>query len=157
MQMAQPHLEHGGHRQRQQHAGETEELSSGQDRENHRHRMQPGASADETRREPQAVEQLSDAEHREHPQQRLRVMELYVGADAGGGDAGEETEIRHETQQAGEQADGQRQIEADDPQAGGVYRRQRQHHRELSTQEAPQHRVGFAGKRPRTRLLRCRQ
>src|SRR5690348_4380419 len=65
-QVPQPHQQRRADREGEEHARETEELSEGEQREDHRKGMQADAIADQPRDEHVVLEQLADAVDREH-------------------------------------------------------------------------------------------
>ena len=106
--------------------------------------MQADAVADDARRQHIAFQHLAHHEHAHHHRhQRPVAAGLHHRGDHAQHDAGGGTQIRHETDQAGDDAHQQAHLQAHDRQADGIDRAQRQHHQELAAQERAQHLVGL--------------
>ena len=138
--MAQPDEERGGRRQRQQHAGEAEQLSEREEREDHGERMQPDAIADEIRHQHVRLEQLADAVHGEHGEESGPARPLQQRGENAEHEPQAEPDVRNEHQQTGQDADRQRTFQAGQPQRDRVVDGEHEHHHQLAAQEFGQHR-----------------
>src|SRR5216684_4322104 len=108
-QVTQAYQQRRAHRQRQQDAGEPEELSEGKERENHHQRMQTDAIADQPGDKHVAFQQLADAVHREHRGETRPAVPLQQCGEHAEDEPKPEADVGNEHQEAGEYADGQRE------------------------------------------------
>ena len=87
MGVAQQHRDDRRHRQGQENAEETEQVTTGQHGEHHCDRMQADAVADQRRRQEKIADELTDPEHDQDRNQAQKTVELQQGSDAGGENA----------------------------------------------------------------------
>ena len=106
--------------------------------------MQADTVADEFRRQHHAFDRLRDAEDGDDADEVRHVLKLQQRHAARKRHADDKAEIRHEAHQAGEDADGNRHVEAECGQADGVDEAEAAHHQQLPAQKAAEDFIGAA-------------
>lgn len=144
--MTQQHHADRGHRQGQQNAEKTVQLTAGHDGEDHRNRVQADPVAHQLGSQQHTLDQLTDDKHQRDPGKGVEILKLQNGRHAGHQNTENQTQVGDEAHQAGEHADQQRQVQAGQPQAGGIDHRQGEHDQNLAAQESTENFIRFSGK-----------
>ena len=128
-----------------EHADEAEDLAQRRERQQGCERMQADALADEFGCDEESLQ--GSAENHDHPRgdDSGPGVELLNGDEGGQGKSDERADIGNENQGAGEEADGEGEVQADQREGGGVEERHHRHHGELSVQEFAEDIVEVAG------------
>src|SRR5204863_2043964 len=113
-QMPQADEQRRRYGQRKQDSREAEELSEGKQREDHRQRMKTDAIADEPRDQHIVLEQLAQAEDRQHGEKSGQSMPLQRRRNHAKHQPEPESHVGNEHQQTGEDTDRQRAVEPGD-------------------------------------------
>ncbi len=145
--MAHQHHDDRRDRQRQQHPGKAEQLATGQNREDDRHRMQADTIAHQQWGEDHTFKHLPDHEHRRDTDEVGWIeAELEQPGDHGSTDTDDKAHVRDNGRQAGNHTDQEAQLQAHQHQAGGIDDAQCHHHQQLAADKRAQHLVAFPGK-----------
>ena len=143
---ADKHADGSSGRHRDQQADEAEQRAEGEQREHQPDRMQADALADELRLQDVAFEELAaeeDAEHSDDPDIiRPELDDRHTDRQH---QPDQRTDIGDEADHAGEQADQQAEIQADERQADGVIDAEDEAERALPADEAGDRLIDLAG------------
>ncbi len=143
--MPHHHHDHRRHWQCQQYAGKTEQFTTRQNREDHRHRVQTDSVAHQQRGKDHAFQRLANHEHRDNPQHRVKLAaKLEQPGNNCRADTDHKAHVRHNRRQTGNHADQQAQFQPNQHQARGIDKAQRHHHQQLTANKRTEHFVALA-------------
>ena len=118
--------------------------------------MQADALAHQAWREDHRLEDLSDAiDHRDRDK-AVEIAELKRGRQQREDQAGGEADVGNEHQEAGQDADRQRDLEARDAKRGRVVDREDQHQQQLAAQKFRKHMIDLSSRRADARVQAAR-
>ncbi len=147
--MAQAHEQRSARRQCEEHAGKAEQLAEREQREDHRERVQPDAIAHQPGNQDVTFQELADAVDREHGDEPRPAGELQQRRDHAQHQPETEADIGNEHQQARQDADRHRKLQAGQRQSDRVVHREREHDPKLATDEFGEDVVDLDGDRAR--------